>query len=157
MAENRELSAAVELQRLEDIVDRHGSDPAAWPDTARHTAAEFATTAPEGRKLLADAARIEGYLSAPAGVAASPGLKARILAAAAEAGPRKPSWSVEFLWPFGPVWRPLTALSAAAVLGVVVGLADPENLPGIGERGPSGLDDMVILAYGAETGLEDPE
>ncbi|MEQ9639974.1 MAG: hypothetical protein RIM84_08115 [Alphaproteobacteria bacterium] len=46
-----------------------------------------------------------------------PGLATRIIASMPRPGP---AW-----WPFGALWQPLSGLAAAALIGIVVGVALP--------------------------------
>jgi hypothetical protein len=44
---------------------------------------------------------------------------------AAATAPRQPFWAVP-IWPFGPAWKPVSALAAAVILGIVAGSQMPE-------------------------------
>ena len=56
-----------------------------------------------------------------------PGLATRIVA---NAPSPRPLW-----WPFSALWQPLSGLAAAAVLGIVVGVALPSPPPAMADDG----------------------
>ncbi|MCH7889750.1 MAG: hypothetical protein IIA00_10820, partial [Proteobacteria bacterium] len=82
----------------------------------------------------------------------------RVLAAANQAAPpwrqRLSAWSFA-LWPFGPVWRPATALALAALFGVALGTVAP--LPSLvgGDDRALLVEDVSMLTFGPDLELEE--
>ena len=115
------------LDRLEDLLDRCGADPALWPAADRPRALGLIEADPAARALVDQAARLDRMLAGDVEPVAVPeGLRSRILAAAP--GPvraRQGRWrrTLAGLWPFEAGWQPAGAMVAAAMLGLVLGLS----------------------------------
>lgn len=110
--------------RFEAMLAAYGADPKRWPEAERAEAQAFAAAHPEFAASLAEARAIDALLDAAREPAAGGDLvAARILAKAPTAQPR------------ANLVRPLLALAACAVVGVLVGfggahlapLADPAD------------------------------
>ena len=121
-----------DLARLSRLLDSYGADPARWPDDRRQAALQYLGRSTEARALRDEAARLDATLDRAVAPAPAPELMAEILAAATERKP--PFWAVP-LWPFGPIWKPVSALAAAAMLGIAAGSFVP---------GPFTSSDQVI-------------
>ena len=115
------------LDRLEDLLDRCGADPAHWPVADRPHAQGLIEADPAARALVDQAARLDRMLAEDVEPVTVPGgLRSRILAAAPGPVPaRQGRWRrvLGDLWPFEAGWQPASAMVAAAVLGLVLGLS----------------------------------
>ena len=56
------LDATVSPQELQDIVDRYGEDPAAWPDSCRGPAQALIDDCEEARAIIAQARKLRVQL-----------------------------------------------------------------------------------------------
>lgn len=106
--------------RLACLLDTYGADARRWPEGARAWAEALIEADAQARALHAAAARLDAALDGATLAQPSPELMAAVLAAAPVAPWRRLAVA---LWPFGPAWQPASALAAACVLGIVVGLA----------------------------------
>jgi len=106
------------LALVRQLLESYGADPARWPDDRRQTALRCLEKSAEARALQDEAAGLDATLDRAVAPAPAPELMAAILAAASE--PKPHFWTVP-LWPFGPIWKPVSALAAAAMLGIVAG------------------------------------
>lgn len=140
----------MDMARLAEILDAYGADDRRWPRAEREAALALLSRSPDARALRDQAAALDTLLDVPAPPAPSPELKAAILAAARR--PEWRQWLAEF-WPLGPAWQPASALAAAVVLGVAVGIGAPDLVL------PNGGDALVAeaesLAFGPALNLED--
>ena len=116
-------TGTMNLARLTEVLDAFGADPRRWPDAERDAAAALLADSQDARDLRDDAAALDMLLDLSAAPAPSPELMADILAGAQPAGWRQ--WLADF-WPFGPVWQPVSAFTAAAILGIAVGIGAPD-------------------------------
>jgi len=140
----------VELARFAEILDAYGADPQRWPEAERSGAETLLAMSEEARALRDDAAALDMLLDLSAAPAPSPELMADILAAAQPAGWRQ--WLSDF-WPFGPIWQPVSAFTAAAVLGIAVGLGAPDMVwP---DAADGAVAEVESLALGPAFNLED--
>ncbi len=126
----------MELKELQDLLDRYGGDPLAWPADRRPEALVLARTSPEAFQLLRDTCEVERVLAGDE--APEPDMRAidqvmdRIQAheeamAAAEAAieiPRPTMWDEITSVLGGFVYRPLLLITMASLIGVIVGVAD---------------------------------
>ncbi len=62
---------------------------------------------------------------------------------------------VEYLWPFGAIWRPAAGLVAAAMFGVMFGVTDPLSTNGVPDADEALTEDIVAYSAEAEGQLED--
>jgi len=147
----------MDMERFEMLVERHGGDLANWPNDARAEAEGLLAAAPRAQAVLAEADAVERAVAGAPSLRASPELMARVLADAPHAR-RGGAFAGMFaaIWPFGPTWRPALALAAALILGVVTGYTAPLPVSAFGD-GSSSADDMVVMAYSLDQGLEDLE
>lgn len=115
------------LDRLEQLLDRCGADPALWPIVDRPHALGLIEADPAARALADQAARLDRMLADDVEPVAIPdGLRSRILAAApgpVQAGQGRWRRILADLWPFEAGWQPAGAMVAAAMLGLVLGLS----------------------------------
>jgi len=103
------------LERLRDILDAYGAEPAHWPEAERAAMQELIATSPGAQTALAQAAALDALLAHDRPV--MPTLNPIKIAARAAATPRVPrgSWAVRSMWPN------VAGLAAAAIVGFVVG------------------------------------
>jgi hypothetical protein len=69
------------LEEFQDLVDRHGEAPEAWPERQRESARLLLTTSAEARQILAETSRLRSAAGGSA-IKAPPGLAERIVATA---------------------------------------------------------------------------
>lgn len=148
----REEDRRIDLERFARLLDSYGADPERWPAAEREGARELFATSSEAAEMHKRAAALDGLLGQASSLEPSPELVARILAAASPPGWRR--LAQEF-WPFGPLWRPLSALAASALLGVAVGIAAPPPFPDGTARQSELNEEISMLALGPDIELED--
>lgn len=136
----------MELARLAGILDAYGADPSRWPADERVAAETLIARSPEAASLREDAAALDMLMDQSAAPAPSPELMARVLTA------REPSGWLSVLWPFGPIWQPATAMAAAAMLGIAIGVAAPDIV--IPDYGDSAIAEVESLALGPVLNLD---
>lgn len=99
----------MDRSRFEAIVAAYGADPRRWPEAERADAEAFARL-PEAASALAEANALDAVLDEAADAApVSLAFRRAALAAAPRLAPAM-------------TWRPLAALAACALLGVVIGV-----------------------------------
>lgn len=127
----------VPRERVRALLDAYGADRGRWPAAERATAERVLAGDPVLAAELADARALDGLLDALPAPEPSPALRVtlRDIPDRAELG-----WAgrLAALWPFGAPWRPAVGLLAAAVLGIVVGIATSE---------PTSADSEVGVTY----------
>ena len=135
------------LARLAEILDAYGADARRWPAAERVAAEALIAGSAEAATLREDAAALDMMMDLSAAPAPSPELMARVLAG------REPSagW-LAILWPFGPVWQPVSAMAAAAVLGIAIGAVAPNIV--IPDYGDSAIAEVESLALGPTLNLD---
>lgn len=103
------------LERLRDILDAYGADPAHWPESERAAMQTLIATSPGAQTALAQAAALDALLAHDRPV--MPTLNPIKIAARVAATRRVPrgSWAVRRMWPN------VAGLAAAAIVGFVVG------------------------------------
>ncbi|MDF1748070.1 MAG: hypothetical protein P1V34_04270 [Alphaproteobacteria bacterium] len=120
-----EMSSEITEDRLLALIAAYGADPLQWPASERIAAQQLAATGtPAIRQALAEAHALDQILA----TAAIPSLsESAITALKADA---KPGIVIRmralFDW-WGPIWQPTSALAAALLLGVMLGLANPDT------------------------------
>ena len=158
MDRGSDTSASFDLARLGQILETYGAGPDAWPAAERDDALALLARSTEARAMHDRAARLDRLLDQAPTLEPSPELRARVLAAADQAArpsrPRLSAWTGA-LWPFGPVWRPATALALAALVGAAFGTVAP--LPGLfgGTDLASMAEEVPMLTFGPELELEE--
>ena len=113
-------------ERFEQILDAYGADPRRWPETERAAALAFRDAhAGEEAIALGEARQLDALLDvAREAPAPSDLLAARVLKSAPKHA--------------GVGWKPIAALAACAVLGVVAGF-------GMGSLAPAADNDDAAL------------
>jgi hypothetical protein len=103
------------IERLREILDAYGADPAHWPAAERAAMQTLVATSPGAQAALADAAALDALLAQDRPVL--PTLNPLQIAAMVAASPRAPrgSWTVRRIWPN------VAGLAAAAIVGFVIG------------------------------------
>lgn len=144
--------------RILELIDAYGADPMRWPAEERAEAQSLmaATDDPRLRVALAEARTLDDLLA----LASVPDIshetqeRLRIDAAA----PVSPIARLQRLldWP-GPIWQPAGALAAALVLGIWVGVANPDASADIARLGSSPASTETTSGEGFEPfiGMED--
>lgn len=136
----------MDMARLAEILDAYGADPRRWPVEERAAAEALIADSPEAEALREDAAAMDMLMDLSAAPAPSPELMARVLAA------REPSGWLAVLWPFGPAWQPVSAMAAAAALGIAIGVAAPDIV--IPDYGDGAIAEVESLALGPSLNLD---
>ncbi|MBT3989680.1 MAG: hypothetical protein HON14_08895 [Rhodospirillaceae bacterium] len=87
---------------------------------------------------------------------ASPELKAQILMSA-PSGKSATGFAelLEYLWPFGALWRPAAGLAMAAMFGIVLGLSDPLAALSSVDAEDELTEEIVAFAIAADGQLEE--
>lgn len=126
--------ATNQLERFEHNLDTHGADLDQWPEAEREAGLQALRMSEEARTAHAEALRLADVLLQIDPVAREPvepsAALSRILAEIPSRHPRrKPGEGIGW-WPFATIHKPVLALAAAAVLGVVAGSVTHENWSG---------------------------
>lgn len=112
-------------ERVRTLLAAYGADPARWPEGERDSALVLMSHDPALAAEVAEAAELDSLLDVVPAPAPSPALRVRL-----KEIPDRASlgWAerLRSLWPFDAPWRPAAGLVAAALVGVVVGIATPE-------------------------------
>lgn len=122
---DRTDNTPMNIARLDELADRYGASLAHWPREEARAARLLLAESRAARAVLTRANRLDGILSETRKRSVSVNLQNRLLAAAPEAGWRE---FLTSLWPFGPVWRPATALFGIAMFGIFLGSTDLATL-----------------------------
>lgn len=112
-------------ERVRTLLDAYGADTGRWPAADRQAAERVLAGDPVLAAELADALALDRLLDALPSPAPSPALRVALKGIPDQA---TLGWAgrLAALWPFGTPWRPAAGLVAAAVLGIVVGIATPD-------------------------------
>lgn len=113
------------MARFRQIVEAYGAAPQRWPEAERAWALALLAGSAEARAFRDEAAALDALLDRVEATEPSPELIADVLAAASPSAWR--GWG-SLLWPFGPLWQPVTGLALAAVFGVMLGAAFPGSM-----------------------------
>ena len=130
-------------------LDRYGAQLPEWPVDMADAARLLLAKSEEARDAHRRAVRLDGVLALGGGETASDALRQRLIdaaqmiAAGEDTGWRELAHS---LWPFGPLWRPAAGLAAAAVVGVVIGLANPVQQAVSVDAGQALAEEILVLA-----------
>ena len=115
---SEEGTSAITLQRLKELLDSYGANPARWPKAERDPALALLEASPELAPARRQAAELDALLDRATLPRASGTLTAAMLASAGRPAWRQWTW---LIWPFGPIWKPALGLASAAVVGAVLG------------------------------------
>lgn len=112
--------------RVRALLAAYGADAGRWPAAERVAAERLLAEDPVLAAEHAEALAFDRLLDALPAPAPSPALRVALKDIPDRS---RLGWSapLAWLWPFGTPWRPAVGLVAAAVLGVVVGIATPET------------------------------
>ncbi|MFO7482162.1 hypothetical protein [Oceanibaculum nanhaiense] len=147
---------AMDLQRLEALLDAYGADPARWPAAERTAAQALLAADPDAQAQLEQTRQLDRALDAlPPAPAPAGDLAARIRAAARhQDAPAAPVAPIPAPIPANgnrAPWRFTMALAASAVIGLWLGFAaGPYTLDTGGTIDLAALDqqDVAVLAFG---------
>ncbi|MDM7945499.1 MAG: hypothetical protein QUV20_04135 [Oceanibaculum nanhaiense] len=147
---------AMDLQRLEALLDAYGADPARWPAAERAAALALLAIEPAAQARLEQARQLDRVLDAlPPAPAPAGDLAARIRAVARhQRAPAAPVAPIPAPIPANgnrAPWRFTMALAASAVIGLWLGFAaGPYTLNTGGTIDLAALDqqDVAVLAFG---------
>ena len=112
--------------RVRALLAAYGADTGRWPAAERAAAERLLAEDPALAADLAEARAFDSLLDELPAPAPNPALRVALKDIPDRA---RFDWSapLAWLWPFGAPWRPAVGLVAAAVLGIVVGIATPET------------------------------
>lgn len=162
----------MDKQQFERILAAHGGNPDAWPASERAAALSFSTTNPQAAIMLHEARALHALISDLPDIDPSPALTDRIIAAALaqdrtanvrQQGRQSPTLTDyrqrirrlhEGLWPFGPLWRPAAGLALPALVGLLLGLYQPQ-LISTPAPGPAPAMTAPITLTSAASALSD--
>ena len=136
----------MDLARLQQLLDAYGAEPRRWPVEERAAAEALIAGSPAAAAMREQAAALDMVMNLSAAPAPSPELMARILAGRERRG------LFSLVWPFGPVWQPVSAMAAAAALGIAIGIAAPDLV--IPDYGDLAVAEVESLALGPALNLE---
>jgi len=106
----------VTADEFSDLLERHGSNIAAWPSPLRNEADSYARVSDQGRQLLAESIAFDALLADSTDVPTPLRLRARILERVA--ANESPVW---WTWITDAMWRPALLAILPLVLGFVLG------------------------------------
>ncbi len=115
-------TAGQELERLDALLDRHGAAEKRWPEAERVWAADLMAREPAARRLVDEARFAEEALSALPVPQPGAALIGDILAAS----PAATGGRAARPWPFRTLWKPITGLAFALMLGLATGVFAPD-------------------------------
>lgn len=118
--------ATLSDDRVRALLAAYGADPDRWPAHERDAAQRRIAASPELASEVADAAALDSFLDALPTPVPSPALRAALKDIPDQAAQSWADWHAG-LWPFGAPWRPAAGLVAAAVVGIMVGIASPST------------------------------
>lgn len=134
------MNTEFDVQRFEALVDRHGAEPAGWPDALREQALKLLESSDDARRLYDDARLLDDTLDTILVQAPQPlGLKTRVLANT----PRRDPW---LDWFTVRIWRPIVLGCLPLVVGFAVGANFADD--------PVDLEDQVLIAFADTATLE---
>lgn len=114
------------LERLQQIIEAYGADPARWPQAELVAAEALLARSAEARAALAEARTLDAALDVWKAPLPDPWAAQRIARAARDLPQRRITLRerlAAFL-PLEPVWPQLAGLTAALVLGFFIGFSD---------------------------------
>jgi hypothetical protein len=130
-----------DLARFRAVVESYGANPDRWPAAEREAFDKLASTE-EARAWLVEQRKLDAWLDRAEEVAPSPALLRRV----AEI-PVRHAAPGGWVWPFGRLRSVLGAAVAVAAVGMVVGMATPDNGS---DGGADEWDELSTLALGAD-------
>lgn len=144
--------APMTLERFAELAERFGGELAHWPRAESKTARRLLATSPGARDILARARKFDRLLGQAPSRSVPAGLRERLLAAAPASGWRG---LLASLWPFGPIWRPATALMGMALVGMFLGTPDAASVSAPVSENRALSEEICSLALTAADVLED--
>ena len=137
-------NTGITLERFEDLLDRHGSELARWPDDAGIAAQSLLPASPEARALHAQAAALEQRLAGFHAPDLSSELRCRLLDDFN--GRRTQRAWLALLWlQLGGARIAVPALAAALMLGLAIGSWLPSTA--VTDGGIGSDDALALLQY----------
>ena len=160
MSGSENNNSAMALEEFEKLLDQWGAELAYWEADKAAAARRLLAASEPAKALLKRFQTLDGLLQQGPVMAASPELKARVVAdAVAMTGTENGELAelIASLWPFGPVWRPAAGLIAAAFLGVIIGTTNLVQPAESAIAGAALTEEVISLAQMAGSDLEDVE
>src|SRR5262245_55112102 len=135
------MMRAVTMERFEQLLDAYGAAPERWPDAEREAAQRLIEQSVAARALWQQTADLDRLLDVEPGESPSPGLAARVLAAA----PRRPPTRI---------WRRVmvAAIPLAAAASIALWFAGAREPVGqVAVRPVTGTTAVEVGEYGSPT------
>jgi hypothetical protein len=129
------------FERFRALVESYGADPARWPESEREAMRELASS-DAARAFLAEQRRLDAWLDDAPDVAPSANLLRRV----AEIPARNEAASSGWVWPFGRLRNLIAVGTAAAAMGLVVGMTTTDA----SQDGSDEWDELSSLALGVD-------
>ena len=134
------MNTEFDVQRFEELLDRHGAEPAQWPAAWREQALKLLKSSEDAKRLYDEARLLHDTLDTMLVEAPTPlGLKTRILANT----PRRDPW---LDWFTVRMWRPVVLGCLPLAVGFAVGANFADD--------PVDLEDQVLIAFADTDTLE---
>lgn len=138
----------LDLETFERLLQIHGGRVERWPQTLREPLEGLLDGSERARARFEEAQAFEALLDAAPAVEPTADLMRRIASLPAQhPRPVRAAW-----WPFGSSLAPLLGWAAAAILGALVGLAEPLGLAPLGSEAPGA---PLVEAFEGEESDED--
>lgn len=113
-------------ERVLALIDAYGSDPVRWPDAEREGAIALLSGDPDLARAAEEARTLDFALDTLPAPFPNPALRVAL-----KEIPESHGGLLEMIASWFGVWRPAAGLAAAAVLGIALGVANPDlPLPG---------------------------
>ena len=134
------------LARLRAIVEAYGANPELWPAEERNAVGDLVSSS-EARAWLEAESRVDAWLADEPELAPSADLLRRVAEIplrheARPASARPASW----IWPFGRLRNAIAVATAAAAVGLAVGMVTDVS----SDDGGDVYDDLSSLALGVD-------
>lgn len=114
--------------RVLALVDAYGGDPARWPQREREAAVALLSGDRDLARAAEEARHLDLMLDSLPAPRPNPALRVAL-----KEIPERGSPLLDLIAGWVGLWRPAAGLAAAAVLGIVLGVANPDlPLPGFG-------------------------
>lgn len=114
-------------ERVLTLIDAYGGDPARWPEREREAALAMMSGDVDLARAAEEAARLDMALDALPAPLPNPSLRVAL-----KEIPERSGGVVDLIAGWFGLWRPAAGLAAAAVLGIIVGVTNPDiPVPGL--------------------------
>ena len=134
------MNTEFDEHQFDALLDRHGAEPAGWPDALREQALKLLESSADAKRLYDEARLLDDTLDTILAETPQPlGLKTRVLANT----PRRDPW---LDWFTVRIWRPVALGCLPLALGFAAGANFADD--------PTDLEDQVLIAFADADTLE---